>query len=72
VHNRKSWLFDNSVAGANVSAHLYSLVETAKANGHEPYANINQVLTEIPAAMTLEDVEALLPFNLQLADCKVA
>ena len=32
------WLFANFVAGANASANLYSLVETAKANGHEPYA----------------------------------
>ena len=65
VMGRKSWLFANSVAGANASANLYSLVETAKANGHEPYAYIKQVLTELPAAQTLEDIEALLPFNLQ-------
>jgi len=71
VMGRKSWLFANSVAGANASAKLYSLVETAKANGHEPYAYIKQVLAELPAAKTLEDVEALLPFNLQPAASKV-
>ena len=59
--------FVNSVAGANASANLYSLVETAKANGHEPYAYIKQVLTELPAAKTLEDIERLLPFNLKPA-----
>jgi len=69
---RKSWLFANSVAGANASAKLYSLVETAKANGHEPYAYIKQVLTELPAATTLENAEALLPFNLQPAEYRVA
>jgi len=69
---RKSWLFANSVAGANASANLYSLVESAKANGHEPYAYIKQVLTGLPAAQTLEDIEALLPFNLQLSDSHVA
>ena len=72
VMGRKSWLFANSVAGANASANLYSLVETAKANGHEPYAYIKHVLTELPAATTLEDVEALLPSNLQPAECKAA
>ena len=72
VMGRKSWLFANSVAGANASANLYSLVETAKANGHEPYAYVKQVLTELPAATTLEDVETLLPFNLQPTESKVA
>jgi len=64
---RKSWLFANSVAGANASANLYSLVETANANGHEPYAYIKQVLTELPAANTIEDIERLLPINLKPA-----
>jgi transposase len=72
VMGRKSWLFANSVAGANASANLYSLVETAKANGHEPYAYIKQVLTDLPAAQTLEDIEALLPFNLQPSESKAA
>ena len=44
VMGRKSWLFATSVAGANASANLYSLVETAKANGHEPYAYLLTVL----------------------------
>ena len=69
VMGRKSWLFANSVAGANASANLYSLVGTAKANGHEPYAYIKHVLTHLPAAATLEDVEALLPFYLQPSKC---
>ena len=34
---------------------------------NEPYAYIKQVLTELPAVQTLEDVEALLPFNLRPA-----
>ena len=72
VMGRKSWLFSNSVAGANAGANLYSLVETAKANGHEPYGYIKQVLTELPAAKTLEDIEALLPFNLQPSESGVA
>ena len=65
VMGRKSWLFATSVAGANASANLYSLVDTTKANGHEPYAYLLTVFTKLPAAKTLEDIEALLPFNLK-------
>ncbi len=35
---RKAWLFADTQAGAHASAVLYSLLETAKANGREPYA----------------------------------
>ena len=63
VIGRKNWMFSTSVDGANASAKLYSLVETAKANGLEPYAYLKLVLTELPAAKTLEDIERLLPFN---------
>jgi hypothetical protein len=33
----KNWLFSDTPKGAMASAQLYSLVETAKANGQEPY-----------------------------------
>jgi transposase len=36
VIGRKNWLFCDTVAGANASANLYSLIQTAKANGIEP------------------------------------
>jgi transposase len=61
---RKNWLFHQSVAGAKASANLYSLIETARANGLEPYAYLRKVLTELPQATTLEDIEALLPANI--------
>jgi len=44
-------------------------VETAKANGHEPYEYLLTIFTQLPAAKKLEDVEALLPFNLKIAGC---
>ena len=72
VMGRKAWLFATSVDGANASANLYSLVETAKANGHEPHSYIHHVLTQLPAATSLEDIEALLPFNLQPEECLAA
>ncbi len=47
------------------SAVIYSLIETAKANGLEPYHWLRQVLRELPAAKTVEAVEALLPWNVK-------
>ena len=63
VMGRKAWLFSDTPAGATASARLYSLIETAKANGLEPYAYLKLVFTELPKATTLADVEALLPWN---------
>lgn len=61
VVGRKNFLFSDTVAGANASANLYSLIQTATANGIEPYAYLKAVFTELPNAGTVEDVEALLP-----------
>ncbi|MGH8513399.1 MAG: transposase domain-containing protein, partial [Gammaproteobacteria bacterium] len=46
------------------SANLYSLIESAKACGHEPYYYLRHVFTELPKAKSLADIEAILPFNL--------
>ena len=56
-------LFSDMPAGAEASARLYSLIETAKANRCEPYAYLCHVFTELPKAKTLAEVEALLPWN---------
>jgi transposase len=61
VIGRKNWLFCDTVAGANASANLYSLIETAKANGIEPYAYLRSVFTELPQATSVEEIESLLP-----------
>ena len=61
---RKAWLFADTVAGAEASANLYSLVETAKANGIEPFAYLRFLFERIPAAECLKDFEALLPYRL--------
>jgi len=70
VMGRKAWLFATSVDGAKASANLYSLVETAKANGHEPHSYFQHALTKLPAAQSLQDIEALLPFNLKPEQCQ--
>lgn len=65
---RKNWLFSASVNGAKASANLYSLIETAKANGLEPYAYLRRVFTELPNAQNYNDVEKLLPSYIKDVD----
>jgi hypothetical protein len=60
----------DEVAGAETSALLYSLIETAKACGLEPWAYLNHLFEHLPAAKTPEAVEALLPHNLKMDDLK--
>jgi transposase len=60
---RRNWLFADTVKGAKASATLYSIVSTARANGLEPYAYLRRLFTALPKAKTVEDFEALLPFN---------
>jgi transposase len=66
VIGRKNWLFADSVAGATASANLYSLIETAKANGIEPYRYLAALFKALPHANMLGDYEALLPWRIQL------
>ena len=53
---RKNWLFSDIIKGATASAQIYSLVDTAKDNGQQPYAWLS-------LATAVEDYEALLPWN---------
>ena len=62
VMGRKAWLFSDTPAGAEASARLYSLIETAKANGIEPFSYLKRVFAALPAAQPLADIEALLPW----------
>jgi len=63
VMGRKAFLFADSPAGAKALANLYSLVQTARANALEPWAYLKRVFTELPQAETVEQIEALLPWN---------
>jgi transposase len=63
---RKAWLFADTSRGARASATCYSLVETAKTNSLEPSIYIEHVLERIAKADTLEKLEALLPWNVDL------
>ncbi len=60
---RKAWLFSDTPAGANASAVHYSLIETAKLHKLEPYDYLNTIFKALPYAKSVEDIEALLPWN---------
>lgn len=64
VVGRRNWLFCDTVAGARASANLYSLIETCKANGIEPYTYLVDLFRQLPSAKTAEDFETLLPWRL--------
>lgn len=68
VIGRRNWLFADTPKGAQASANLYSLVETAKANALEPWQYLERVFTALPSATTDAQVEALLPWNVALDD----
>lgn len=65
MHKIKAWLFSDTQASARASALIYSLVETAKANGVEPYLWLRHALRAQPTATTVEHFEALLPWHLK-------
>lgn len=62
---RRSWMFCDTQGGARASANLYSLVLSARANGIEPLEYLTHIYTQIPAATTVEQYEALLPWNVK-------
>ncbi len=49
---------------ARGGCHVYGIVETAKANGLEPYAYLRWLFERLHDAKTVEDFEALLPFSM--------
>ncbi len=67
VVGRKNWLFSDTVQGARASALIYSLIETAKSNGLEPYWYLKALFENLPEAMTTDDFRALLPYNIDKA-----
>ena len=67
VVGRKGWLFADTVAGAKASANLFTLIETAKANSLEPHAYLSHLIERLPTTRTVEQFEALLPWNVALA-----
>ena len=71
---KKNWVMIDTIAGAESSAIIYSIAETAKANNLKPYDYFQYLLTEIPKHMddhNLDFCESLLPWSDQLpAECR--
>ena len=71
---KKNWVMIDTIAGANASAIIYSIAETAKANNLKPYNYFEYLLTEIPKHMDDHDMsfcEDLLPWSEKLpAECR--
>jgi transposase len=65
VMGRRAWLFSQTANGANASATLYSIVESAKANGLVPYDYLMHVMNKIMHGET--DPEQLLPWSVNLS-----
>lgn len=63
VMGRKNWLFANTPAGAQSSAVIYSLIETAKENDLDPYCYLVWILQNAPRRSQAEEtwVETFLP-----------
>lgn len=62
VVGRKNWLFAATPDGAHASAALYSIIETAKASGLEPYWYLRYLFERLPKAKTTDEYRALLPY----------
>lgn len=62
---RKNWMFSVKPEGAIASANIYSLVETAKANGLDPFDYLNKVFEKLPKAQTEVDFLGLLPVKIE-------
>jgi len=73
VIGRKNWLFSNTPRGAEASAIIYSIVETAKENRLDPFAYLCHVFEKMPN-IDIQDpaaIESLLPYSTSLPEtCK--
>jgi transposase len=57
---RKNWLFAGSLRSGKRAAALISLIQSARLNGHDPYAYLKDVLTSLPTQRASE-IDQLLP-----------
>ena len=64
VLGRKNWLFCKSPEGAESSCGIYSLIETAKQNGLVPAGYLTTLFEKAPLAVSPDDWQKLLPWNL--------
>ena len=65
---RKNWLFAGSLRAGQRAAAVMSLIQSAKLNGHDPYAYLKDVLMRLPTQLN-SDIEELLPHQWQPVHC---
>ena len=72
VMGRKNWLFANTPGGAQASAVIYSLIETAKENGLDPYRYLLWILQNAPGLSETDEAwaEQFTPANAP-QECKI-
>ena len=70
VIGRKNWLFANTPRGADASATIYSLVETAKENGINPLAYLTYLFEQLPNTNWKDPaaLDLLLPWSKPIQD----
>lgn len=74
VIGRKNWLFSNTARGAKSSAIIYSVVETAKENGLNPFYYLSYLFQELPNIDTTDKTKLaeFLPWSPTLPEnCRV-
>lgn len=71
---RKNWLFSDTPKGAKASAAIYSVIETAKANGLNVYTYLEYLLLYMPGTEWQsypEELDDLMPWSAKVqAECK--
>ena len=68
---RKNWLFAGNPRGAQASATIYSIIETAKANKLEPYMYLRYLFEKLPFAKNEQDYRKLLPGSLSSVELEI-
>ena len=74
VIGRKNWLFSNTPRGAKTSATVYSIVESAKENGLNPYTYLKYLFEQLPNVDLKNEsvLDSLLPYSEALpGECRV-
>lgn len=59
VIGRKNWMFANTPGGAKASAMIYSIIETAKENGLNPFVYLVYLFEKLPQLSDPKDPQAL-------------
>ncbi len=67
VTGRKNWLFSGTPAGATSSCALFSLIETAKSCGLNPYGYLYYLFEQAPRITEAKQWELLLPWKVHLS-----